>query len=597
MHIDKQLFDFIEDKFYGLREVRGIYQPYSRYRSRCIQVSTPIEGDDYIHYEYNDGKVQLHLEGKYVEEKYKLFVDFLHETAQDNCCVKWAEDDYYTCVLDAEIETYDSLYQAFNDIIEIFDAPIQEYTSQRPDLFSLNNVLRIQHDLSYSFCVTSNNDDSSGCNKEPEIKVSRISELSFDKFVIPSYQRPYKWTAKNVNQLITDIITFRDKDHYRLGTLVLYNNEIVDGQQRIVTLTLLLKVMLDEVIDEQLRDGEYKDINDRITAFVEKTQFHNRYSLHNIVENIGVIKNRKKDFDEKLLEFVLRNCEFVVVRLNSISEAFQFFDSQNARGKDLAAHDLLKAFHLREIVGFGNADNENIRKWQDHPTEDLKDLFLTLFRAKLWSHGKSAREFTKDNIRVFKGASVKNGKRYPFYQMEIIIHQCFEFFKSSAGYPYNLDDQIVNGSRFFGMVNHYMQLFQRISSYKEKLDDGSAKDIMNLIHNYVGAGRVGDEYVRSMFYTLLLYYVDRFGEEELEKIIPQLFIWAYRIRIELYAVQLSTIDNYASGPESMFRSIFDAQSPYDIINMNIEGASKNESTGCEKLLDMFKSYNKYYGNE
>ena len=47
--------------------------------------------------------------------------------------------------------------------------------------------------------------------------------------------------------------------------------------------------------------------------------------------------------------FFYQKCQVVKVVLYDVSEAFQFFDSQNARGVDLAPHDLLKAFHLREM--------------------------------------------------------------------------------------------------------------------------------------------------------------------------------------------------------------------------------------------------------
>lgn len=45
-----------------------------------------------------------------------------------------------------------------------------------------------------------------------------------------------------------------------------------------------------------------------------------------------------------------------------ISEAFQFFDSQNARGKALYPHDLLKAYHLREMAGVSEEETEKLSK-------------------------------------------------------------------------------------------------------------------------------------------------------------------------------------------------------------------------------------------
>ncbi|MBR2189833.1 MAG: DUF262 domain-containing protein [Eubacterium sp.] len=65
---------------------------------------------------------------------------------------------------------------------------------------------------------------------------------------IPEYQRPYKWTAKNTNQLLDDIEVAMNanKEIYRVGTLILHfdkdtgNYNIVDGQQRTITFSLLL---------------------------------------------------------------------------------------------------------------------------------------------------------------------------------------------------------------------------------------------------------------------------------------------------------------------------------------------------------------------
>ena len=440
----------------------------------------------------------------------------------------------------------------------------------------------------------------------PEIGIKTVGEIPFDSLEIPVYQRPYKWTAKNVNQLISDLITFRNKRQYRLGTLVLHNNEIVDGQQRIVTLVLLISQMLEMLKDNKVKES-YTDISSKIEKFTNKISYHNRYSLHNVVENLHTIERRKMDLDKDLLDFLLTKCEFVVVKLKSISEAFQFFDSQNARGKDLEAHDLLKAYHLREIRSLSEEDMINIDEWQSKQTEFLKDVFLSLFRAKRWSKGKWARYFSKNHTDIFKGVSLIDGKRYPFYQMEVIAHIFSNLYNSdptrivdgrTIEYPFNLDDQIINGSRFFDMIRHYMYLYQSIRNLKNTLPENSkARELLQLIHQYNGAGRTGDKYVREMFYTIVLYYIDRFGEEELDKVVPQFFIWSYSLRLRHTAVQLATIDNYASDWNSLFMHVHDAQTPYDIINLDIEGVSSKQCAGCEAIKDKFKEFNKYYGND
>ena len=100
-----------------------------------------------------------------------------------------------------------------------------------------------------------------------------------------------------------------------------------------------------------------------------------------------------------------------------------------------------------------------------------------------------------------------------------------------------------------------------------------------------------------MFYTLLLHYVDRFGEEELDKIIPLFFIWAYKLRLELPAVRPASVDKYAAQWGRLFRKIHEAKTPYDLINVNIEAVKAKKCSGCEEIEQRFKAYNKYYGKD
>lgn len=454
--------------------------------------------------------------------------------------------------------------------------------------------------------------DNNDCLK-PKIKF--IKDISFDQLVLPPYQRPYKWKAKHVNQLITDIVTFKNNAQYRLGTLVLYQNEktsqleIVDGQQRIVTLTLLIKILTDKFLDgDNSRQKQYDEVTRKVNFFIDETSFINPYSLHNVVKNIHVIEERLPYLDVSVLDFIINRCEFVVITLNDISEAFQFFDSQNGRGKDLEPHDLLKAFHLREISRMTDEDYTNLDQWQNEDTEFLKTIFEVLYRAKRWSQGKSALEFTKDHTPIFKGVSIHDKKRYPFYQMEVIAHVFTQMYAHDATrlidqhileYPFNLDDQIVNGSRFFDMIRHYIKLYLTIMD-ENNYPKGQALEIIRLINNYDEKNRTGDQHVRKLFDTVLFYYVDRFGMEELDKVIPKFFIWAYKLRLENRAVHPSSYDKHAIAADSMIRLVHDVQTPQDIINYNIEiNSHLNKDhicNGCDAIKRKFKEFNKTYHN-
>ena len=89
---------------------------------------------------------------------------------------------------------------------------------------------------------------------EEKLIILTINQLFDKKLIIPNYQRPYKWTDKNITDLILDIqdsikeLQKYGSFKYRIGSVILYKNnkdeyEIVDGQQRTLSL-LLLKLYL-----------------------------------------------------------------------------------------------------------------------------------------------------------------------------------------------------------------------------------------------------------------------------------------------------------------------------------------------------------------
>jgi hypothetical protein len=603
--IDSDLCELVKifvNKKWQDKHVKCYCRERSWQSSRFIQVSTILKDMD-IHYELYLGKVQLHFEGKYRNEEYKSFLRYLREQVPSHEGIKWRrwqEMHQGLCEINYEINTEKELEEKLTKIINLFDPIIEKFVSENRTLFPNQRGQEVIPNLTYEI-----KEELPTENLNPTINC--VGNIPFDKLLIPTYQRPYKWSAKNVNQLINDLITFSNKEQYRLGTLVLHKNEIVDGQQRIITLCLLITKILERIHKGQEKTEEkYKGIVSKLSDFSNKIKFENRYSLHNVVENLYVMDTRKDDFDESLLDFILQKCEFVVIQLSDISEAFQFFDSQNARGKDLEAHDLLKAYHLREIHQMTEADSQNIDIWQSQQTRILKNIFLTLFRAKRWSEGKSARYFTKDQVSIFKGISLKDGKRYPFYQMEVIAHIFTEMYandpirqidQNHLEYPFNINDQIINGSRFFDMIQHYLSLYKKLENRGTYPEGGKAREIIDLTNDYEGVYRTGDRYVKNMFITLILYYVDKFGFEELDKVIPKFFIWAYTLRLESLAVQLASTDNYASEEDSMFRVVHDAKTPYDIININQSSLSHIECTKCERITAMFEKLNKYQRNE
>ncbi|HCQ0290261.1 TPA: hypothetical protein OGP44_004939, partial [Escherichia coli] len=115
-----------------------------------------------------------------------------------------------------------------------------------------------------------------------------------------------------------------------------------------------------------------------IDAFMQRQRFPSRDSEFNLRRNYLELRRlvARPEFDEQQIDFLLNRCQVVCFVLQDISEAFQFFDSQNARGRDLAPHDLLKAFHLREFAGHeANLKAEAVAHWERLPSDELANLF------------------------------------------------------------------------------------------------------------------------------------------------------------------------------------------------------------------------------
>lgn len=84
-----------------------------------------------------------------------------------------------------------------------------------------------------------------------EYQLSKIFSKEFN-YYIPAYQRPYAWTEEETETLFDDLLDFYQTekvDNYFLGSIVLIKDEdkpkadVIDGQQRLTTLTILIAVI------------------------------------------------------------------------------------------------------------------------------------------------------------------------------------------------------------------------------------------------------------------------------------------------------------------------------------------------------------------
>ena len=564
------------------------------HKYRFIQIC-PKDLDHCIHYEYINHHWELHFEdtdSNFEVEKFRLITISSIATSNNMGWHNWYHKQ--RGLLRMEEEVYDETFESlFDKLWEATISILQNGNTSSKHHTPKENSVTQQEALAPTYEYY-----------EPdEPRIIKVQNLEYDRLTIPSYQRPYKWSTKNVNQLIDDIMTFCEQgtQEYRLGTLVLHKlskepsskMEIVDGQQRSITLLLLLY--------ELSRKKEFEDLflpefYDSMYSFLSKKQFHDSISKQHIKENMNAIQFRIVEFKKKHVRFLLANCSFVVIALYDISEAFQFFDSQNARGKELEPHDLLKAYHLREIPQISNTDLQNITGWENMDTSYLASLFLILFRIKRWTEAKNGRFFTSNSIDTFKGYSV-NKSQLP-YQRIFLMADCYaQIYNNDVSrrldrqhmeYPHQIDQATINGSLFFDMIRYYSVKNKELSDLIKKYSD----KIGSALASYPERHRDGDKFTRILFNAALLFYYDKFGTEGIDKAITKIFLWSYTMRLTHDAVKRTTMDNYAREENSAFKIIHCATKPSDLLNWNLPiiKATSIKQKGMTSIKEIFTNF-------
>lgn len=363
--------------------------------------------------------------------------------------------------------------------------------------------------------------------------------------LIPDFQRPYSWTPHMAAQLFTDVEEALDKtpdQPYILGTIILLRRpnephfEVVDGQQRLLTLHLLRALLRDET-HAQSTEG---------TAPIHRVH----RELARLVSNLGRDADRLAGYRD----FLDSNTKVLRIVTNDEDEAFQFFDSQNFRGKALRPHDLLKAFHLRELAEASTSEQRAVvEQWQQAEENDLDRLFSTfLARIHWWSRGLPAHDFTTDDLGLFKGIG-RSARKRPAAEYhraaQAVLPGLQAWAQPTPGFnlrdlkraQHQLDAPIIAGRPFFDFAAFMLEEAQRL---EEELDETLSPDSSPIDLRRSPRFR----YCRELYVAAALYYTNKYSETEfLHRDYRRLFRWAFAPRLSYERLSWRSTDNYARG--------------------------------------------------
>lgn len=243
------------------------------------------------------------------------------------------------------------------------------------------------------------------------------------EFTIPDYQRPYAWGKEQALQLLDDLegALARDTDEpYFLGSIVLVKDgsdpraEVIDGQQRLTTLSILFAVLRDLTVNSKLaaelakvvvepgeimagtqakprltlRKRDAKFFADRVQTegaigdLVSLDDAHLKTDAQKAIrDNTSALRERlitwPSDKQQRLAAMLGTRTFLVVVSTPDLNSAHRIFSVMNARGLDLTPSDIFKSKVIGDMDEKNAADYAD--KWEQEEVDLGRDSFANLF--------------------------------------------------------------------------------------------------------------------------------------------------------------------------------------------------------------------------
>jgi len=337
----------------------------------------------------------------------------------------------------------------------------------------------------------------------PELNVTKknisklFSEMQNRKFIIPYFQRPYKWEKELCETLWNDIedFTFNNSasdDDYFLGTIVSYLNEnknleIIDGQQRITSILLLLRAFFRKLEDMNQSDEDVIglmnqiapciwDINPISLKVTDKTKKRiesfvitddDKETFHKILE-VGEFNPNLEDnytinysfFREKcdayaqanpmgwknLCVSILNKCIILPIECESPDTALKIFTTLNDRGLPLADSDVFKAEMYRNIETdekrkiFTETWNDLIQlcNQAELSLDDIFRYYMHIIRARNSNNGKEV------GLRKFYSADKYRFLKTPELLDELVLLSNFWIYVNKRKNPVSEDGYVIS---------------------------------------------------------------------------------------------------------------------------------------------------------
>ena len=238
-----------------------------------------------------------------------------------------------------------------------------------------------------------------------------IGELLEFNFFIPSYQRGFRWTERQVEDLLNDVWDFITKtekkynEWYCLQPVVVkkINNhyEVLDGQQRLTTIFLILK-HLEPFIESERKSFEIEyetrnteNYNSKLflqsidknseTKYLENIDYFHIFQAYKKIKEWFQTKANQgyNSISSKFITPFLESTKFIWYEVDSGKDAIEIFTRINMGKIPLTNAELIKALFLNSS-NFPNSDTEKIRLRQLEIASEWDRIEYSLQNDELW---------------------------------------------------------------------------------------------------------------------------------------------------------------------------------------------------------------------
>ena len=325
---------------------------------------------------------------------------------------------------------------------------------------------------------------------------------------IPEYQRPYVWTEKEINKLLSDIKEHDKQAMYYLGSIILHKHDdklsIIDGQQRLTTLAII----------------QY--IND--TNKVPKVNYASPVTIDNIKKNHSYLKSQKLDD----IDFTKLNVTLVVT--SSEDDAYTFFETQNTGGVRLSGVDIIKAHHLKEVSSERKRDEKYAIVWEKQ--KNIEIVVELLIKVRRWNVLNWLDVPTKRNSKGLKNTIIKDfsedllSKSNKAFYCQLIgkNYSTIEY----SPYKFAIRQPLAEGENFIDYLEQFAGLYQKLFNNETDVDIPAEYFKFN---NNVISVIDGTVYLKELYEIAMLCYVNKFGLSDLLEACFWIFRYTYSLRV------------------------------------------------------------------